>query len=142
MRVKAHCSECGQSIYDNVEAGGDILCSTCIAKKVGRVENLEERFGNEIKTGRFSTPMESKYKPMGIIRNKEDYQLAMELEKEEAMDRITGKALEKARKRKKLSQKTLAIYLGVSPGNLCQQEKGLIPLTTKALAFINDGFKW
>lgn len=153
MKPKAYCKECGKPIFDNIEAGTEVICGICLSKKVAKVESLEKRFEKRIMGMRLDTEKEKKNKPLGVIRNKEDYELALQFEKE-AMDRVVGEAreymdrimigkvLEKARKRRGISQKTLAVYLEVSPGYLCQQEKGLIPLTTKALDFINDGFKW
>jgi len=156
-KPKARCKECGEMIYDNIEPGTEVICSRDVRISAAKIEGLEKRFGKRIMRERVDTEMEKKYKPLGIIRNKEDLELALQFEKEamdkmsgkalekarEHMDRImTGKVLEKVRKRRGISQKTLAIYLGTSADNLCKQEKGHIPLTTKALSFIDDGFEW
>ena len=149
MKSKATCAECGGVIYDNIEAGAEVVCGTCTAKKVARVEWLERQVGRRVKRERINNPIETKHKwepksyAFGTIRNKDDYELAQVFESERLRrGGVSGEALEKARKRRGISQKTLAVYLRVSPNNLCQQEKGHIPLTIKALDFIDDGFKW
>ena len=144
---KAHCCECGEPIYFNVDRNRDVVCGECTAKKVEGVAELARKTGRQVQARRKKTRKGKKVdgtkEPLGIIRNKKDHCLALELrDKKEGLEQAkrSHTGLAEARKKKGWSQTTLALSFGISKSYLCHMEKGRKPLNSKALEFITNGW--
>ena len=144
---KTHCCVCDAPIYFNVDPACDVTCGRCTSMQVESVNALEEKFGDEIRAFKKRSRKVKKKKqgdqPLGIICNSEEYQYALELDKNKTEKKQAKKAndeLREARKKKGWSQESLSLHLGCSKSFLCQMEKGRKPLNSKALEFIGIEF--
>ena len=147
VKPKAHCCECGEPIYFNVDRSRDVVCDKCTAKKVDGIAGLERNTGRMVqarrKRARKGKRVDGKKEPLGIIRNKKDYHHALELkDKKEELEqaRRSHTELAEARKKKGWSQATLALSFGIPKSYLCHMEKGRKPLNSQALEFITNGW--
>lgn len=138
---KNYCCECMQPIYDNVDKNREVICSDCTQMKIVSIRSLEGEFKYSIRKFQ-SKKRKRRKKPLGIIRRKKDYVFASHIQKaKEDKEKITNKELVEARKKRGLSQQTLAVYLGCSKHYLSMMEKARKPLNKKALKFIKEGLK-
>ena len=121
---------------ENLEEVKDLYATICnrklgddarsVLNRVNIVQRLEQ-----ITHQRFKNTKDFKVKMDGFILEKE--LLALSKTSEE------NKCLKKAREKRGLSQKTLALLLEISIFNLSLMENGRKPLNNKALQFINEG---
>ena len=111
-----NCIYCGKEVKGNIRKDCDVICGHCAMRLVGRIRKLEEESGIEIK-------------------NSEDMRKAEEIIEQKEMN-YTGKDLREARKKKSLSQASLAFLLLTTPAYISQMESGAKPLNLKAIEFI------
>ena len=115
---KAHCCECGQPIYFNVDKNRDVVCGECTAKKVEGIGESEKETGKKItNAGRLQQAL---------------------LIKESKAKGWTGNTLREARKKKGWSQRQLAALWDVSRQFIQKMEDDCKPLILKALGFIKE----
>jgi len=133
-----NCSECGEPIYASVSKHSDVVCEHCTENKVADIEQLEQEVGAELR--RLRKKSKKNEESLGIIRNKNEYGLALRLLKKKK-EKTANEQLLEARKKQGLSQKALANYLGCSSNYLCEMEKRRKPLNQKAIQFLKEGIK-
>lgn len=83
QKPRNYCCECGEPMYFNVSKDFDVVCDKCTAAKVAEVEELEKQVGNDLlklrRKSRKGKKVEKKDEPLGIIRNKKNYNYAHSL---------------------------------------------------------------
>ncbi len=140
------CQDCGKN-PDNYEGKNEFICSRCTDARVNFVAMLERETATELRKYKGGTSKKRQDGPLGIIRNKKEYEIAyhfwkIKQEKKEDLDKYSNNDLIQARKNKGLSLESLAAYLGLSKSYLCKIEKGQKPLTDNVILFIKEGINF
>ncbi len=149
--MSKYCSICCKDLskWKQLDFSRDIICDDCTDAKVNFVAMLEKEFTKEIRDfkNKSRKGKEIKEEPLGMIRNKEEYEFAYQLwkaklEKKADQNEYKGEDVREARKNGGLSLESLSAYLDISKSYLCKMEKGQKPLSEKAIDFIKDGINF
>ena len=140
------CQDCGKN-PDNYKDKNEFICSSCTDARVNFVAMLERETATELRKYKGKTTKKRQDEPLGIIRNRKEYEIAyhfwkIKQEKKEDLEKYSNNALIQARKSKGLSLESLAAYLGISKSYLCKMEKGQKPLPDNAIQFIKEGINF
>jgi DNA-binding transcriptional regulator YiaG len=140
------CVICGEN-PDGYKGNNEFICSRCTDARVNFVSMLERETATELRKYKGRTSKKRQDEPLGIIRNKKEYEIAyhfwkIKQEKKEDLENYSNNDLIQARKSKGLSLESLAAYLGISKSYLCKMEKGQKPLTDNAILFIKEGINF
>ena len=143
MRI---CQVCGEN-PDNYKGKNEFICSNCTDARVNFVAMLERETATELRKYKGRTSKKRQDEPLGIIRNRKEYEIAchfwkIKQEKKEDLEKYSNNDLIQARKSKGLSPESLAAYLGISKSYLCKMEKGQKPLPDNAIQFIKEGINF
>lgn len=137
------CQDCGKN-PDNYKGKNEFICCHCTDARVNFVAMLERETATELRKYKGRTSKKKQNEPLGIIRNKKEYEIAyhfwkIKQEKKEDLEKHSNNDLIQARKSKGLGLESLAAYLGISKSYLCKMEKGQKLLSDKAIQFIKEG---
>jgi DNA-binding transcriptional regulator YiaG len=110
------CDSCGDPIKGNVQ--GKATCWRCTDKRVQRIEQLEELARIE-------------------IHNQQDHVRAIALAEDRGQKDVLIEQLKKIRKSLGLSQRLMALELGICQTYYVEMERGRKPLTQKILDLIH-----
>ncbi len=140
------CQDCGKN-PDNYKGKNDFICSRCTDARVNFVAMLERETATELRKYKGKTSKNRQDGPLGIIRNKKEYEIAyhfwrIKQGKKEDLEKYSNNDLIQARKSKGLSLESLAAYLGISKSYLCKIEKGQKPLPDNVILFIKEGINF
>ncbi len=140
------CVICGGN-PDDYRGKNEFICSNCTDARVNFVAMLERETATELRKYKGKTTKKKQDGPLGIIRNKKEYEIAyhfwkIKQEKKEDLEKHSNNDLIQARTSKDLSLESLAAYLGISKSYLCKMEKDQKPLTDNAILFIKEGINF
>ena len=140
------CVICGGN-PDDYRGKNEFICSNCTDARVNFVAMLERETATELRKYKGKTTKKKQDGPLGIIRNKKEYEIAyhfwkIKQEKKEDLEKHSNNDLIQARTSKDLSLESLAAYLGISKSYLCKMEKGQKPLLDNAILFIKEGINF
>ena len=140
------CQVCREN-PDNYKGKNEFICSRCTDARVNFVAMLERETATELRKYKGKTTKKRQDGPLGIIRNRKEYEIAyhfwkIKQEKKGDLEKYSNNDLIQARKNKGLSLESLAAYLGISKSYLCKMEKGQKPLPDNVILFIKEGINF
>ncbi len=140
------CQDCGKN-PDNYKGKNEFICSSCTDARVNFVAMLERETAAELRMYKGKTTKKKQDGPLGIIRNKKEYEIAyhfwrIKQEKKEDLEKYSSVDLARARETRGLSLESLATYLDISKSYLNKMEKDRKPLSENAIRFIKEGINF
>jgi len=121
------CQICGKN-PDGYRGKNEFICSNCTDARVNFVAMLERETATELRKYKSRTSKKRQNEPLGIIRNKKEYEIAyhfwkIKQEKKEDLEKYSSVDLARARETRGLSLESLATYLDISKSYLNKMKK-------------------
>lgn len=125
----------------------EFICSRCTDARVNFVAMLERETATELRKYKGRTSKKRQDEPLGIIRNRKEYEVAyhfwkIKQEKKEDLEKYSSVDLARARETRGLSLESLATYLDISKSYLNKMEKDRKSLSENAIRFIKEGINF